>query len=451
LSDLIPRPLQAPVDLTLRDFAADRAAGKASLYFDAANAAAKMICGIYGKSPSTVVNIIPAGGGLIDNSRGVFDDLCAPNQLPPAPSLPFSGGQCDGVGYNVFLNYTTQRGVQPPDCGLTAVVTNSNVGYAFGPISGIRLANGGNFVNSCGVYTYTNTVLTCKGTNLTGPQPLGEYIIAGSSRGDILTMSVASIQRGDGQPDICGNPALSYPPPSATPSDFTDVAIVHISPTATVSVPITFTPTVSPVIGNFRPEFNFNVGGINVNLSPAGFTFSPTLEIPVNLPAPYFDPRSSPGSPRLINPPSNGAGTSPLDLAAITARLKRIEQEIIDCCAAGHPYSPPPLANIIVTSLGSGAGGTLTLPALTFRVDVNITARPAKEKLQVGTLSPDVLFAGWARFSDGTTTGKRQAIDSVKTFFSPTERIANTFTYSLYTGYTANVIAFSVTPTPPAP
>ena len=451
MSDLIPRPLQAPVDLTLRDFAADRAAGKASLYFDAANAAAKMICGIYGKSPSTVVNIIPAGGGLIDNSRGVFDDLCAPNQLPPAPSLPFSGGQCDGIGYNVFLNYTTQRGVQPPDCGLTQVATNSNVGYAFGPISGVRLANGGNFVNSCGVYTYTDIVLTCKGTNLTGPQPLGEYKITSASRGDILSMSVASIQRGDGQPDICGNPSPSYPPPSATPSDFTDVAIVHISPTATVSVPITFTPTVSPVIGNFRPEFNFNVGGINVNLSPAGFTFSPTLEIPVNLPSPYFDPRSSPGSPRLINPPSNGAGTSPLDLAAITARLKRIEQEIIDCCAAGHPYSPPPLANIIVTSLGSGAGGTLTLPALTFRVDVNITVRPAREKLQVGTLSPDVLFAGWARFSDGLTTGKRQAIDSVKTFFSPTERIANTFTYTLYTGYVATVIAFSVAAPPPAP
>jgi len=443
--------LQAPVDLTLRDFAADRAAGKASLYFDAANAAAKMICGIYGKSPSTVVNIIPAGGGLIDNSRGVFDDLCAPNQLPPAPSLPFSGGQCDGVGYNVFLNYTTQRGVQPPDCGLTAVVTNSNVGYAFGPISGIRLANGGNFVNSCGVYTYTNIVLTCKGTNLTGPQPLGEYIISGSSRGDILTMSVASIQRGDGQPDICGNPALSYPPPSATPADFTDVAIVHISPTATVSVPITFTPTVSPVIGNFRPEFNFNVGGINVNLSPAGFTFSPTLELPVNLPSPYFDPRPSPGTPRPINPPSNGSGSAPFDPTAIITRLHRMEQEIIDCCAAFHPYSPPPLSNIIATSLGSGQGGTFVLPPLTFRVDVQITTRPTREKVQFGVLSPDVIFAGWARFSDGATTGKRQAIDSVKTFFSPTERIANTFTYTLYTGYVATVIAFSVAASPPAP
>ena len=443
--------MQAPVDLTLRDFAADRVAGKASLYFDAANAAAKMICGIYGKSPSTVVNIIPAGGGLIDNSRGVFDDLCAPNQLPPAPSLPFSGGQCDGVGYNVFLNYTTQRGVQPPDCGLTAVVTNSNVGYAFGPISGIRLANGGNFVNSCGVYTYTNIVLTCKGTNLTGPQPLGEYIISGSSRGDILTMSVASIQRGDGQPDICGNPALSYPPPSATPADFTDVAIVHISPTATVSVPITFTPTVSPVIGNFRPEFNFNVGGINVNLSPAGFTFSPTLELPVNLPSPYFDPRPSPGTPRPINPPSNGSGSAPFDPTAIITRLHRMEQEIIDCCAAFHPYSPPPLSNIIATSLGSGQGGTFVLPPLTFRVDVQITTRPTREKVQFGVLSPDVIFAGWARFSDGATTGKRQAIDSVKTFFSPTERIANTFTYTLYTGYVATVIAFSVAASPPAP
>jgi len=451
LSDLIPRPLQAPVDLTLRDFAADRAVGKASLYFDAANAAAKMICGIYGKSPSTVVNIIPAGGGLIDNSRGVFDDLCAPNQLPPAPVPQFSGGQCDSVLYNVSLAINTQSGHYAPDCAL--IVTGTLTGYAtvFGPVSGIRLTNGATMYGDCQIYGYSNVVATCRGTQATGIQPLGEFVLTGASGGNILKITQSVVVRNDGQPDICGNPAPSYPPPSATPSDFTDVAIVHISPTATVSVPITFTPTVSPVIGNFRPEFNFNVGGINVNLSPAGFTFSPTLEIPVNLPTPYFDPRSSPGIPRPINPPSSGAGSPPFDPTAIIARLKRIEQEIIDCCAAGHPYSPPPLANIIVTSLGSGAGGTLTLPALTFRVDVNITTRPVKEKLQVGTLSPDVLFAGWARFSDGATTGKRQAIDSVKTFFSPTERIANTFTYSLYTGYTATVIAFSVNPTPPAP
>lgn len=449
--DLIPRPFAPPVDLTLRDFAADKAAGRATLYFDAANAAAKMICGLYGKSPSTVVKLIPVGAGLIDNSRGVFDDLCAPTDLPPAPAPQFSGGQCDSVLYNISLAINTQSGHYAPDCAL--IVTGTLTGYAtvFGPVSGIRLTNGATMYGDCQIYGYSNVVATCRGTQATGIQPLGEFVLTGASGGNILKITQSVVVRNDGLPDTCGNPVPSYPPPSATPKDFSDVAIVHITPTTTVSVPISFTPTIAPVGGIFRPEFNFDVGGINVNLSPGGFTFSPNLEIPVNLPSPYFDPRTVPGTPRPINPPTNGSGGTPFDPTLIIARLKRMEQEILDCCAAGHPYSPPSLANIISTSLGSGQGGSFALPALTFRVDVNITTRPVKEKVQYGVLSPDVLFAGWARFSDGNTVGVRQPIDAVSTFFSPTERIAAKFTYTLYTGYSATVTAFSVVPTPPAP
>ena len=451
MSELIPRPSGPPVDLTIRDFQADKAAGKASLYFDIANAAATMICGIYGKTPATVVNLIPAGGGLIDNSRGIFDDLCKNVAPPPPPPLvPFTGGQCDSVRYNI--NYTVFYKLPLTDG--TGILDKSVSGTArvYGPIQRLLMFSPG-VVNYQGLtfYGYNAAQIFCRTNPDSSQGILQPYSVYVSSVADLQSISITSATRVDGLPDTCGNTVPSYPPPSSNPNDFSGNTLVHINPTTTISVPITFTPTVAPTVGIFRPEFNFNVGGINVNLSAGGFTFSPTLEIPVNVPVPYGDPRSSPGTPSPINPPSNGGGSAPFDPTAIIARLKRMEQEILDCCAAGHPYSPPPPANIISTVIGSGAGGTLVLPALTFRVDVQITTRPVKEKLQVGTLSPDVLFAGWARFSDGTTTGKRERIDSVNTYFSPTERIANTFTYSLYTGYSATVVAFSVIPTPPAP
>ena len=451
MTDLIPRPFAPPVDLTIRDFKADRIAGKASLYFDVANAAATMICGLYGKSPSTVVNLIPAGAGLIDNSRGLFDDLCqniAP--LPPPPTLPYSGGQCDAVRYQVTFNVVDREVGGVPAAFIDTTTTGTT--QVWGPVTGAFMAVPGTNSNLGLTWSgFQSVELSCRGSGGSNIQAPGVYSPYGRSAPTLQSVQVTSIVRVDGLPDSCGNPAPSYPPPSATVPDLNSTTLIHINPTTTISVPITFTPTIAPVVGIFRPEFNFNVGGINVNLSIGGFTFSPTLEIPVNLPVPYFDPRSSPGVPRPINPPSNGSGSTPFDPTAIITRLHRIEQEIIDCCAAAHPYSPPPLANIISTSLGSGQGGTFVLPPLTFRVDVQITTRPTREKVQIGVLSPDVLFAGWARFSDGATTGKRQAIDSASTFFSPTERIANTFTYTLYTGYVATVIAFSVAAPPPAP
>lgn len=451
MTDLIPRPFEPPSDLSIRDFKADRIAGKATLYFDAANAAAQMICGLYGKSPSTVVKLIPAGAGLIDNSRGLFDDLCqniAP--LPPPPALPFSGGQCDSVSYDVTVRINHYIGGDSTSGPLTRVDIYST--QVWGPVSTDFLTAPATWTNgNVSGAGFGKVTMVCRGTTNLAVQPSGSFDVIGDSSNSFISIQSVSIVRSNGQPDLCGNPLPQYPPPSATVNDFSSTAVLHINPTTTINAPITFTPTIAPSVGLFRPEFNFNVGGINVNLSIGGFTFSPTLEIPVNLPVPYFDPRSAPGVPRPINPPSNGSGSTPFDPTAIITRLHRIEQEIIDCCAAFHPYSPPPLANIIATSLGSGQGGTFALPPLTFRVDVQITTRPTREKVQIGVLSPDVLFAGWARFSDGATTGKRQAIDSVKTFFSPTERIANTFTYTLYTGYVANVIAFSVAAIPPAP
>ena len=451
LTDLIPRPNNPVVDLTIRDFKVDSAAGKATLYFDAANAAAKMICGLYGKSPASLVRIIPAGAGLIDNSRGIFDDLCqniAPP--PPPPTVRFPGGQCDNVRYNWTLTATLNagytNGVKAPD--RTQVFT----GQMWGTIQSVELADFQDITSGPFRYVgFSRIEALCRGQDGLPTATTVLSTMLGSSSHEIQSFSGISFVRTDGNPDTCGNSVPAYPPPSATVPDVSNTTLVHINPTTTISVPVNFIPTVVINPGTFRPEFNINVGGINVNISEGGFTFSPTLEIPVNVPLPYSDPRTSPPTPIPVTNPNAGGGGTPTDLTPIIDRLRRIEQEVVDCCEKDLPFVPPIGSRLISTVLGSGASGTYVLPARVFKVEVVITSRPAKEKVQYGTLSPDVIFAGWAWFGVGGKLSERMTIDAVSKAFAPKEWISDSFNFSLYTGYVATVTAFSTTPPPAVP
>jgi len=448
--EIVPGSPPGAVDIPTSTYKAAKAAGNLSGLLNLVDYAANAICGLYGKSPSSFLRVINPANGLIDNSRPVFDDLCsnvAP--LPPGPTQRITGGQCDNVRYSWSVNVVLQGA---DSFGVPATPRNQTfTGSFWGTVSDIALTSYDDRTSGPFRYHgYSALSCTCRGQTTLPDSFFSQTTLVGSSANEIQSFTSFTITKFDGSPDTCGNPPVSYPPPSIDPNDYTKIVPYPVPGGGTINIPVTIVPTFAPSPGIFRPEVNVTVGGMNVNFSLGGFTLSPTVSLPVNVNFPFGDPRINGPTPTPIAP-RPGPAAPPFDPTAIITRLHRIEQEIIDCCAAAHPYSPPPLANIIATSLGSGQGGTLVLPPLTFRVDVQITTRPAREKVQFGVLSPDVIFAGWARFSDGTTTGKRQPIDSVKTFFSPTERIANTFTYTLYTGYVATVIAFSVAAPPPAP
>ena len=448
--EIVPGSPPGAVDIPTSAYKTARAAGNLSGLLGLVDQAATAICGLYGKSPSSFLRVINPANGLIDNSRPVFDDLCtniAP--LPPGPSLQYPGGQCDLVQYNVTYNATERL-----SDGVGGIVERPFQGTdrLNGPIKSISLGPIDTITHTGSTVTGSAVInINCRGSSFQPSTPQQDFAEGtGNANSRLINLGAISVVRVDGLADNCGAPNPSYPSPSPNPSDYTKIVPYPVPGGGTINIPVTIVPTFAPSPGIFRPEVNVTVGGMNVNFSLGGFTLSPTVSLPVNVNFPFGDPRPNAPTPTPIAP-RPGPAAPPFDPTAIITRLHRIEQEIIDCCAAAHPYSPPPLANIIATSLGSGQGGTFPLPPLTFRVDVQITTRPTREKVQIGVLSPDVLFAGWARFSDGATTGKRQAIDSVKTFFSPTERIANAFTYTLYTGYVATVIAFSVAAPPPAP
>ena len=442
---IIPRPSDIGADLSFRDFRADKALGRSTLYGQMAEVAAQKICGLYGKSPSTLVRLIPVGSGLIDNSRGVFDDLCeneAP--LPPPPAPQFQGGQCDAVLYNVRIN---QRAYFSTSVELFfATRAGFSDTQIYGPIGGVRMALPSSFsANGQTRNGYKQIEVFCRGDSSGVPKVPGWYNVVGSSSPDFTTASLENLGRVGGAPDNCGNPAPSYPLPTATPDDLQGTAIINIAPNVPITVPVTNIPTFAPVFATFRPEFNVNVGGINVNISAGGFTFSPTLEIAPNINVPFSDPRASLPPALPITPPSTGGGSS-CDLTPVLDKVKEVKDEMDRCCDRLSPYSEPLTSEYDIAILGTGIAGTLNLPARTFRVTVQVVNRPQNEKTIYGNGSDDVLFCGWAWFNRGGGLSERLPIDAANKSYEPPARSEGTFVYAMYAGYTATIRAYYAKP-----
>ena len=445
MAPLVPRLRTQPADLTFRDFKTDIGLGRASLYGDLANAAASKICGLYGKSPSTLVTLIPFGSGAIDNSRGIFDDLCE-NQapLPAPPTSPFSGGQCDRVRYSwtasVVLRNAAINGDFPPPR------TESFSGSFWGPVQAIRLEDfqdrvSGPF-NSVG---YSRLVAVCRGDGGLSSSTIAPVVLVGSSGNEIQSYSGLSIVKFDGTADTCGNPPPSYPPPSATPGDLQGTTIINVAPNVPITVPVTIIPTFAPITGIFRPEFNVDVGGINVNISAGGFTFSPTLELPVGVSVPNPDPRTNP-PPAL---PIGGSDSQPVsvDFSQVLDKIQKVQDEVDRCCDRDAPFSPPDPAKVLTQSFVAGRSFVGTLPSRTFKIEVVLTSLPQNKKMQAGLTAPDVLYAGWLWFSSSTRVGDRQPIDSALKVFSVPPYIATGFAMTLYQDYAATITAYYIKPT----
>lgn len=438
---LVPRPPAGSIDLSFRDFESDRALGRASLYGDIANAAAEKICGLYGKSPASVVKLIPVGGGLIDNSRGIFDDLCKDIAPPPAPpQSQFNGGQCDNVRYNwvltaEFRNADINGVPQQP-------YSRNFSGSFWGRIESVGLSPYAEEESGPFLYRGHNAIVaTGRGDGSFPTSNSGLFTLVGGSRPEIQSFSGLVITKFDNTADTCGNPPVSYPPPSAGVPNMEGTTIINIAPNTPITVPVKIIPTFAPVIGIFRPEFNVNVGGINVNISAGGFTFSPTVEIPVGVNFPINDPRSAPPSPLPISPPASSSG-SECDLQPVLDSLQELHNEVEECCDRFAPFSEPSTDKIDVRFLHEGTGGTFNLPSRTFTVTVEIVNRPGIEKTQDPASGVRVLYCGWGWFVSQGGQCQRLPMDADKKAFKVPQYTEGSFTVSLYAGYTAKVFAW---------
>lgn len=434
--ELVPRPVGGQIDKTFKDFKTDRALGRASLYQDIAEVAAAKICSLYGKSPATVVRTIPFGTGLIDNSKGIFDDLCEDLAPPPAPPAPqFTGGQCNASKYSVTLSVVSYSGVGAPYAYNTR--TDVFVVEVWGAIGGSRMATPA-VSDFFGTQRrgYKTVEIFSRGNGANTIQVPGWYQFVGQGAGTLVSCSITNVSPLPGFANNCGNPAPSYPPPSAIAPDLEGTAIIQVSPSVSVTVPVNIVPVFAPVIGIFRPEFNVNVGGINVNISGGGFTFSPTVEIAPNVNTPSDDPRITPPPALPIGQPSSG--TCPdVDLTPAIDKLDELLARPEPCECVEPADSDDPKYINKTTSSGSLRSGSISLPRGTYKVRTLLTVQPGNVKSESGDTQADVIYAGWGRFRSAGSLGDRQPIDAESVQFIPPNNSQDTFTWVCRLGHEA--------------
>ena len=439
--EIIRSPQGGSVDLPRAQWRTARAAGQLSFYEQVAEQAASAVCGLYGKSPSSYLRLVTPESGLIDNNKGLLDDLCQDVAPPPAePEPPFAGGQCDNIRYRIDFTVTLRgpavNGNFPPPRSA------SFYALVWGTIADIRLNGYEDKVEPPFRFQgYKRLECICRGDGGL-PGAAGQNIaILGSSSAEIQSIDSLSVVRADGQPDTCGNPLPVYPPPSTDPNDYDKTILFPISPTVNVPVNVKIAPTVVVAPLTFRPELNVNVGGINVNISAGGFTFSPTTEIPVGTSFPVGDPRTVVPDPVPI-PPSTTNITPGCDLTPVLDRLNEIDNEIEECCDRYYPYQDVPIDKYTVDVLGEGNSGDYDLPAFAYRVVVQVLEPDKVKRSQAGLLAPDVVYAGWAWFDIGGGMAERMPIDSVFKAYEVPQRSDARFAFTMQGNVTAKVTVF---------
>lgn len=383
-----------------------------STLLNAGNAAADLVCDLYEKYPT---GILPSIGRtpISDLTDGLLRDLCGPRgKLPPDRTIPFNGGQCNCVSYNVEYGFTTATGTS----GVSGTTIN-------GPISSVKVAftgTTGGGTPGYGIVT-TGRNSACNGTRQATD-------LAGSAVG--LKITSVTITRSDGNPDTCGNPEPQY-------DDNPDGANYSINPTININggpitVPVTLAPTFFTPVNIFRPELNVDVGGINVKFDLGGLTFSPSINPTTNITL----PSSNPLNPLPPARPGNPKDCPDLNLAPVFDRFNDVDNQLdtIQDCACG------PDKIIRTTAYGAQDSRTIAIPPDCIGVRLTINEVGARVRSQYGNSNgPDVYFIGWASFGNGSDGGDRFPISYLSNFyFCPKD--ATTFSYTTTYESTASLL-----------
>jgi hypothetical protein len=424
------------VDFTLYDYGRQQKDGDPDFLGQIADTAVDAMCNIYYKSPGSVVAREFPGTPIVDGVDAFYRNLCAPKgKAPPLPTPPFSGGQCCNSTYSVGVTATLQLS------NGQSVPFNASPQNITGRILGVEVKNSGT-----GQQEVTKIVIsTLQGGDCSIPTevvPRSTFVHNSDGTTSTIVISSVNVTLVSGS-DNCGSPPAKYPTAPLDDSDFDFSAPITVAPNVTINVPVTIIPTTIVNTNVFRPEFNVKVGDINVNLSLGGFTFSPTVQIPPGTTTPSGDPRALP-PPAKTNDPTPDPKQTALDLSQIKAKLEEIDKEIEDCCDALYPFQEPPSGKVRILLLATANSMDVAIPAKTFKVTLELTGMPTEKKIQFGNDAPDVLYAGWAWFSDGVRQYERCPVDSEFKFYIPPDRTAKRFSLTLYQGYVARVLAYYI-------
>lgn len=367
---------------------------KVSSFRELVDNARNFACGLYKEQPGA---LIPNPGEAL--LRLAWDNLCdypeSPG-LPPPPTSPFMGGQCDCVSYLVegsiyFPKYDSYGGFNPT--------------YWWGPIGGVRTGSSyerGKYVD-----------IFCRGLESSGAcGNFGWYPIYSSGEGTELYPIVATITkitRKGGQPDNCGNPPSSYPfAPPPPPDGYTSPPVsVPLADGDSVTVRFNFSPPLSPVD---------NIPPITINLVKPDV--SPQIKVPIEF---NFNGDVNIGIPQ------------PLDFSLppdIIDKIDKISDDFNDFKEDfDYVHYPPSFINNgdIVTVVGDEVEEGEEEQKGILGAKVEITKLP--DKVQFGT--PSVYFAGWFAFKTEQGYLPRQPIHfRLSYFIAPPGSIGYAYTFT---------------------
>lgn len=195
-----------------------------------------------------------------------WDNLCgdSPGSDPTqVPVIPFTGGQCAGVRYNVqvFGNRFTRTG---STCNPTP--WQSQIATFWGPIQGTRIrytVNGGGAVE-----------VLCRGPGSQTIRPAVDWVgltsVSNSAGCDRATISSTSVSRTDGQPDTCGNPEPDYPDSGRIPPATSPINIAVGPNNVTITPTINFDIDEGAIEIDLGPELDVSFDGVNLDINIGG-------------------------------------------------------------------------------------------------------------------------------------------------------------------------------------
>lgn len=223
------------------------------------DAIATFSCSLWSSYPDYITQGTNPGSSW---ARGYMNQMCSPIQpAVPAPTIPFTGGQCVGTRYIVRIRWTQNNG------SLWRLLTFD----VRGPISRIF-----------GFYEENTPGVPAAGGLAKGEVqaflPDGTpnlFTNSGPEAGPPDNNPVYEVTVFGGGPDICGNPPAKYDSPTPTSIDLsTQINIVNLD-----GVDNTYTLVYNKLSNQYNFPMNFKLNGTNVSLDLEGITIFGPPEI----------------------------------------------------------------------------------------------------------------------------------------------------------------------------
>jgi hypothetical protein len=369
-----------------------------------AGAAREVVCPLYKKYPSFMTGQW-ANSPLASYNDGFLNQFCAPTMdLPAAPTVPFTGGQCNCVNYIVSFTATGLPGGS--ESGTTVIP-----GPVDGPIQIFTAINNeGNKIYNWGFYG---------GTSACGGRRYFPYL---TNAAEAVKVVINSVVRQDSTADTCGTLAPQYPKVNPSPPELQVNVPVQISPNINVTVPVSVFAPVSILAPSLK------IGDFNVDFNLGGLTISPSLNVNVgtNPPATTAPIQPTPGD----SPPDR-------DYTELLNSIFRLAKRIRECQDCDKDY------DFLVTGIVGGSANSITVPigGIPLTAAVTLVSRPTNAKVQPGRGEPDVVFAGWGWWSGNDYLTTREPIDAqTKLFYAPENPSPATFHYTVTPGYSAQML-----------